>query len=136
MRRSFHETEPLVSADAGITSRLFLVALGPARLHSALGMSAKYPTMVWGCLIHAFVATASLYLYAKSGPGGSTPADFPTGVLVFASPWPLWAVALWLTAPKRKGLATIIPILVGLIILLPVVGLALFSLLYPQGFKC
>lgn len=74
---------------------------------------------VVGCLIHALAVTVSLYIYKDSGPGGSAPPDFPILILIFAVIWPFWGFAVWGCAVRTKIIATIIPMLVGLLVISP-----------------
>jgi hypothetical protein len=51
-----------VSADAGITSPLFPVAFGPARLHSALGAMLNRPTII---VVAILIAGVALFLLSR-----------------------------------------------------------------------
>lgn len=65
-----------MAADAGITSRLFSVVLGPARLHSALdgtgGMKKFLPHLLW------VLGIVLLLIAAAKGSGAALPYQDPT----------------------------------------------------------
>ena len=86
-------------------------------------MRYKYTTAVCGCLAHAIAVTVSLLGYSRSSanvPSASLSMPvFICVVLVLAIVWPLWCMVIWHSATKARTLATVVPMLVGLLILSP-----------------
>ena len=97
------KAERVVAADAGTTSRLFSVALGPARLHSAFGTHFMKPAYIWivvffrvlavcVALFGLFSVGSGLVLASSAGSGLTVPMMFIRLLLVYLA----WAVVLWL----------------------------------------
>jgi hypothetical protein len=97
-------------------------------------MRHKYAAAVVGCIAHAAGVTWSSYLYGRSGPSGGSPLDFPRVIFALALIWPLWALAIWCCATKARVRATVIPMIIGLLLISPTyLGfLTLFAAPVPQ----
>lgn len=85
-------------------------------------MNRYYLAALVMCVLHAVAATVLPATMIGLGFG------WFVAYLVLVVSWPLWAFALWQFAATRKGLATAIPMCIGLLILSPVIAMGIVLL--------
>ena len=98
-------------------------------------MSSKYTVVVAGYTLHAVAILLHLSLLQKFGLSHIVSSRPRLCVALFIFSWPIWGVALWRAAGKRKVMATVIPMTIGLVIMSPLNIFALGVLFDPHAFR-
>lgn len=90
-----------------------------AKMKSGI-MRYKYLITLGGCVSHLAVLITAILLYLQHKKLRPDSHSLPDGslIMLIMLTWPVWGFYLWSAAKKAKIVATIIPMIIGAIIIL------------------